>query len=447
MRLTKAATIEEAPDMSDATGVAEAMLGLPGFRVVEVEEGSCEVLVCIETTARLVGCPGCGVVARAHGRLVVDYRDLAVFGRPVRLRWRKRRFRCEQPECGVCTWTEASSAFSGRCLLTRRAGLECCLQVGLNARPVAQMARELGVCWDTVMEAVREHGEPLVDEPGRVGQVRMLGIDETSWLRATRDHPTLYATGLVDLDKRIVIDVIEGNTSRDLGSWLDAQPVDWLEDVRVVATDLAESYRAGLAGRLDHALRVADPFHVVRVANRCLDKVRRRVQNQTLGHRGRKRDPLYRIRKLLLKGAERLDALGLDRMLLETRIGDPDGDVTGAWCAKESVRDIYLTDDLAEAELLLDKAIEGCRTDWVEEIRSLGRTLLRWRGEILNHHATGASNGPTEGQNLLIKKVKRAGHGFRSFTNYRLRILLHAGGVDWPTTRPPAPTIRTRSPH
>jgi transposase len=59
----------------------------------------------------------------------------------------------------------------------------------------------------------------------------------------------------------------------------------------VIATDLAESYRSALAGRLEHAIRVADPFHVIRVANRCLDVVRRRVQNQTLGHRGRKPDP------------------------------------------------------------------------------------------------------------------------------------------------------------
>jgi hypothetical protein len=133
-------------------------------------------------------------------------------------------------------------------------------------------------------------------------------------------------------------------------------------------------------------------------------------------------------------------------MLLETRLGDPDGDVLGAWCAKESVRDVYLTDDPATAGLLLDKAIEGCRTDWVDEIRSLGRTLTRWRAEILNRHATGASNGPTEGLNLLVKKVKRAGHGFRSFTNYRLRILLHAGGIDWPAARPSPPRIRTRIP-
>lgn len=432
--------------MSDATGAAEALLGLPGFRVLEVHEDPGEVIVTVELVAGIVGCPGCGVVARSHGRIEVDYRDLACFGRPARLRWRKRRFRCEEPECVVATWCETSPEFSARCLLTDRAGLECCLQVGLNARPVAQMARELGVCWDTVMAAVAEHGQPLVDDPDRVGEVRQLGIDETTWLSATKDHATLFATGLVDLRRRVVIDVVQGNSAQDLGSWLDRQPAPWLAGVRVVATDLAESYRAGLAGRLDHALRVADPFHVTRLANRCLDQVRRRVQNQTTGHRGRKADPLYRIRKLMVTGAERLDERGLDRMLLGIRLGDPDDEVLGAWLAKESVRDVYLAGDLDDAEVLIDKAIIGCSKDPVPEVRSLGRTLARWRTEILNRHTTGASNGPTEGLNLLIKKVKRAGHGFRNFTNYRLRILLHAGGVRRPPTRPLPPFIRSRSP-
>ncbi len=54
-----------------------------------------------------------------------------------------------------------------------------------------------------------------------------------------------------------------------------------------------------------------------------------------------------------------------------------------------------------------DKAIEGCRSDWVPKINSLGTTLAKWQTEIMNHHRTGASNGPTEGLNLCVKKVKR----------------------------------------
>ena len=74
---------------------------------------------------------------------------------------------------------------------------------------------------------------------------------------------------------------MEGNSARDLRRWLDAQPKAWLEGIGVVATDLAESYRAGLAGRLDDATRVADPFHVVRVGNRCLHGFEPALPTQT----------------------------------------------------------------------------------------------------------------------------------------------------------------------
>jgi transposase len=432
--------------VSDGIGLAEALLGLDGFRILEVSETLDEVTVTIETEADLVGCARCGVRAEAQDRVAIAIRDLPCFGRPARLVWVKRRWRCVEAACDAKTWTEHSDHVDAQVVLTRRAGAEACRQVGEQARPVSGVAREFGVCWWTVMNAVIEHGTPLVDDPGRVGPVRQLGVDETSFLKANRRHSTIYATGLVDLEARIVIDMVDGNRAADLRRWTTGADPAWLAGIDVVATDLAESFRAGLSPHLDHATRVADPFHVVRVANRCVDKVRRRVQNETLGHRGRKADPLYRIRKLLLSGSERLDERGSDRLLLGLRVGDPDDEVLGAWLAKESVRDVYLADDPDDAALLLDKAIAGCTTDDVEEICSLGNTLRSWRAEILAHHTTGASNGPTEGLNLCVKKVKRCGHGFRHFENYRLRVLLHTGGVTWPA-RPRPPRIRTRAPH
>ena len=70
--------------------------------------------------------------------------------------------------------------------------------------------------------------------------------------------------------------------------------------------------------------------------------------------------------------------------------------------------------------------------------------MRAWEAEILAWHATGGcSNGPTEAVNLLIKKVKRVGHGFRNFTKYRLRLLLHCG-VRWQTHR--TARLRRRSP-
>jgi transposase len=353
----------ETPGGGDGNGLAEKLLGLPGFRVLCVTETDSEVLVEIETTADVTGCAACGQRAEAKDRMPIAVRDLPCFGRPARLVWHKRRWRCRDVDCDAKTWTETIEQVTPRAVMTRRAGAEACRQVGANARPVSQVADELGVCWWTVMNAVIEHGTPLVDHPDRVGEVRQLGVDETSWLRANRYHSTLYATGLVDLDAHILIDMVEGNSADDLRRWVNAQDSGWLEEIDTIATDLAESYRAGLDNEhLASATRVADPFHVVRVANRCVDKVRRRVQNETLNHRGRKHDPLYRIRKLLLTGSERLDQRGTDRMLLGLRVGDPDDEVLGAWLAKESVRDIYLTDEPDEATTLMTRPSPAART-------------------------------------------------------------------------------------
>jgi transposase len=179
--------------------------------------------------------------------------------------WRKRRWRCRERECPAKTWTERCEHLDAQAVITRRAGMEACRQVGENARPVSQVAEEFGVCWWTVMNAVIEHGTPLVDDPARVGTVTQLGVDETSFLKATAEHATVYATGLVDLVRHRLIDMVEGNSAGDLRKWATNADPDWLAKISVVATDLAESYRAGLSPHLDHARRVTDPFHVVRV--------------------------------------------------------------------------------------------------------------------------------------------------------------------------------------
>jgi len=69
--------------------------------------------------------------------------------------------------------------------------------------------------------------------------------------------------------------------------------------------------------------------------------------------------------------------------------------------------------------------------DHPPEVRSLGRTLRRWRHQIVGWHRSRVSNGPTEAVNNLIKRIKRVGFGFRQFAHYRLRVLLYAGRPNW----------------
>ena len=432
--------------MKDGIGHAEVMLGLDGVRILDVEEHAGELVVTAETTHTRGYCPSCRKRAKAHDRTEIQLRDLHCFGRPVRLVLKKRRWRCTTKGCLKRTWTEKIAGIAPRQLLTQRAGAEATRQVGQLCRSVRSVAAEYGVGWDTLMSAVVRHGTPLVTDPHRVGHVRSLGVDEHSYLAATPTHQTIYATSLVDLEHNRVIDLFEGKSAQKLRNWTASRSKRWLSGVAVVALDLTDTYRSGLYPHLSHARRVADPFHVVRVGNRMVDQVRRRVQNETMGRRGHKEDPLYRVRKLLIRGDERLTERGRTKLMEALRRGDPFDEVLGAWLAKEACRSIYMQDDVEDAAALLDDTIAGCAADPVAEIRTFGRTLSRWREEILNHHRTGASNGPTEGTNFCAKQVKRAGRGFTRFSHYRLRVLLYAGGVTWP--RPIlAPRITSARPH
>jgi transposase len=426
---------------SSASG--SALLGLDGFQLVSAVLVGGEWQLAVQTTATVVGCGGCGVRATPHGRRTVRVRDLPIGGRPVVLAWCKRLWRCREPACGVRTWTEETAAIRPRAVLTERARAEACRRVGKDAHAVAAVARDLGVGWATVMRAVADHGQPLVEDPGRLDGVATLGLDETSFLKATRLAPTRWVTGLVDLEQGRLLDVVADRTRAAVDRWLGARTHDWLAGIATVALDPWRGYASALVVPLGHARVVVDHFHAVRLANTVVDQVRRRTQQATLGHRGRKPDPLYRIRKLLLTAAEQLTSRGRVRLRAGLAAGDPGGEVVAAWQGKELLRAVYAASDLAQARAALERFYRWADGVGVAELSRLARTVRAWEAEILAFHSTkGCSNGPTEAMNLLIKKVKRVGHGFRNFTNYRLRLLLHCG-IRWQTHR----TARLRGRH
>jgi transposase len=419
---------------------ASRLLDLDGFQLVSAELVGGEWQLAVQTTATAIGCVGCGVRATPHGRRTVRVRDLPLGGRPVVLAWRKRIWRCREPACRVRTWTEQAAAIRPRAVLTERARAEACRRVGKDAHAVAAVARDLGVGWATIMRAVADHGIPLVDDSARLEGVATLGLDETTFLKATRRAPTRYVTGLVDLEQGRLLDVVADRTRAAVNGWLGARTHDWLAGIATVALDPWRGYASALVVPLGHATVVVDHFHAIRLANTVVDQVRRRTQQATLGHRGRKRDPLYRIRRLLLTAAEQLTSRGRVRLRAGLAVGDPTGEVAVAWQGKELLRAVYAASDLAHARAALERFYRWADSVGVAELSRLARTVRAWEAEILAFHSTkGCSNGPTEAVNLLIKKVKRVGHGFRNFTNYRLRLLLHCG-IRWQTHR----TVRLR---
>jgi transposase len=418
----------------DRTRWPELLLGLERVRVLEVaRDGEGRLHVAIETTEELVACGECGVRAALKDRARVELADLPAFGSPVRLVWVKRRWACREPACETETWTEQRPDIAPpRAVLTTKAGLWATREVGAEVHTVAYAARQLDVTWHTVMDAVAWWGQALIADPDRVAETAAVGVDETKFLAAHGREPTRWASAICDVAHRSVIDVIEGRQSPELEAWLTNQPERWRRGVGVTVTDLHEPFRVALAQHLPNATAVADAFHVVAVGTRVVDRTRRRVQQETLGHRGHKGDPLYRSRKLLTMAAERLDDRGEQKLRGLLAAGDPHGQVYEAWAVKEGLRDLYTLWGAPElARQWLDALIADCRAGKGPEVRGMARTLVQWRAAILAWHTTGYTNGPVEGLNSLIKKLKRVAAGFRSFRNCRLRILLAVGGCNW----------------
>jgi hypothetical protein len=82
------------------------------------------------------------------------------------------------------------------------------------------------------------------------------------------------------------------------------------------------------------------------------------------------------------------------------------------------------------------------------EVRSLGRTIVRWRDQIVAWHQALVTSGAAEATNNLIKRITRIGFGFRRFAHYRIRVLLHAGSPTASYSQPSLPfTMNPESAH
>ncbi len=147
----------------------------------------------------------------------------------------------------------------------------------------------------------------------------------------------------------------------------------WRDGIAWGTLDLSGAYRQTFEMALPEVGQGTDPFHVIRLANNSVDEVRRRVPNDTLGHRGRKDDPLWRARRLLISAHECLSERGDAKLRGLLAAGDPRGEVRLAWHAEETLRGLYDIDcaQLASA-YLTELAADLTDTDCPPELRRPG---------------------------------------------------------------------------
>jgi transposase len=184
---------------------------------------------------------------------------------------------------------------------------------------VSALARHLRVDWHTLWNAVRSEATRRTGRPERTRGVRTLGVDEHIW-RPSHHGRERAVTAMVDLTRdeqgRLharLIDVVPGRSGTAYAGWLKDQLPEFVAGIEHAALDPFRGYANAIRDELPDAVAVLDAFHVVRLGTQVVDEVRRRVQQQTLGHRGLKDDPLYRIRGPTTHPARRRRSTSLPR--------------------------------------------------------------------------------------------------------------------------------------
>ncbi len=273
--------------------MASALLGIAGVTVTEAEaEADGRLSVWAQVTGP-AACPACAVISdRVHEQVVTRPRDVRYGDREIGLFLVKRRLECAEKDCPRGTFTEWAPQVPPRCQITRRllehAGSEV---TGRGITP-AESARHNGISWPSVHGASAGQAEEIPgDEPS---QVAHLGIDEhrrgrPRWRKDTGTGETVqladrWHTCFCDLSGRQGMPgQAEGRTADDAAYWLAGATPAWRDAVRVVAIDMCAICLSAVRRMLPRAQVAVDLFHVVQLAVKTVNDVRRRATGRNTG--------------------------------------------------------------------------------------------------------------------------------------------------------------------
>jgi transposase len=389
-------------------------LGLPEFQVLWVRESDSLVQIKVVRRNEFALCLECGKVTQHfHDERMDDVWDVPILGKGVKLLVMKRRWWCDTPGCEQITpFTESFDSLDVGQHRTHRlnAYIYRLTKRMSNTEVVKELAHyHIPISDCTVGRIQRAFAQREVDQRP-VRKRRVIAIDEFS---IRKQHT--YATVITDPIHKEIVNTFQKRDKDTVVEHLNQLPDK--ESIQAAVIDMSRGFRSAIQEALPGCHIVADKFHVVALIIDALDQVRKRVQRMRA--KGQKK-PIYNLRYRLRKGRERLsdeDAQELWTILAQ------EPDLFTAYCLKEAFRDWYRLANRFTAQQQLHKWCAWAEASRLPGMSEAAKTLQNWEEEILNYFTWRYTNGFTEGKNNKIKVLKRQAYGYRTFENFRLRIL------------------------
>lgn len=323
--------------------------------------------------------------------------DIPCFGASTVVWWRKRTWTCSEPSCPVGVFTEQDGQVAKpRAMLTTRACRWATEQVRREHASIAGLARQLGTTWRTVWTSIEPILTRAATDESRFAGVTTLGVDEHLWHHVDpRRRGPKELTGMVDLtrdkDGRVrarLLDLVPGRSGTVYKTWLDQRGKTFKAGVEVATLDPFRGYKNAIDDKLADATAVLDAFHVVALAGRAVDEVRRRIQQEIHGHRGRSGNPLYGIRNILRCAAERLTDKQHARLAAAIAADERHDAVHVAWQCAQRVRAAYAHPDPAQGRELAEQVVASLPTCPIPAVQREARP----------DRPTGSDPAPVEGR-------------------------------------------------
>ena len=328
---------------------------------------------------------------------------------------RARTPRADCPEHGVKTMQVAWAAPQGRfTLLFERFAVE----VLLASASVSQACALLGLSWDTAQEIMRRAVQRGL-ERRQLERLKYLGMDEKSFRRGQS-----YVTLLTELEESRVLDVVEERTAEAAGQLWDTLSPEQKQAVEAVAVDMWEPFIQTIQTQVPDADIVHDKFHVSKYLGEAVDKVRRQEHKELLAQgdetlMGTRQLWLYNPQNFSPEQAEEFSALK-----------DLHLKVARAWAAKELFSKFWEYQEEGWARRFFKDWFGWVSRSRLKPVVEVAQMLKRHLDNLLTYLKHHITNAVTEGLNSKIQNLKSAARGFRSFRNYRIRILFFCGKLN-----------------
>ena len=377
------------------------LLRLPGASVIDVSFGAEGVIVTVGLRRRRRVCGRCGQTGRKleiHDRRVKRWRHLDLGASRCVIESELRRLRC--PDCGVhleaVPWARPDAHHTRDFEDT-----VAWLAQQMAKAPIAGLLR---IGWDTVGRIIARVVADHLDE-GRLQGLVMIGCDEISYRKGQR-----YLTSVVDHQTGAIVWCAPGRNAATLQGFFELLG-ERKQSIRAISIDMSGGYQQAIREHLPNAEIAFDPFHVVRLAQRAVDQVRRDEWNAHDRSHTQAGKWIKGTRWSLLKSPAKQTP---DQLAKLGEVQQANRPLYRAFLLKEELRLLYQLEDPALAPAHLDSWLSWASRSRLEPFTKLARTIRRHRDGILNAIRLGLTNGRLEGLNSRIRLISHRSFGFHS---------------------------------